>query len=112
MSKELKPCPHCGGEAIHSAWRGDGFLLPRVEWEKCGCEKCRIWTDPRQPYGDSHPAIDAWNARTPNPAVSELVSALERIAGIAKRNYGRQNEKMADIEPIALAALSKFKGEA
>lgn len=32
--------------------------------------------------------------------------ALEQIADIAHRNYGRQNKKLADIEPIALRALN------
>jgi len=38
---------------------------------------------------------------------ARLREALEKIADIAKRNHGRQNEKMADIEPIARAALSQ-----
>jgi len=41
----------------------------------------------------------------------ELVSTLEKIQGIAYQNYGRQNEKMADIEPLARDILAKIRGE-
>ncbi|WP_048647519.1 hypothetical protein [Nitratireductor soli] len=41
----------------------------------------------------------------------KLEAALLRIIDIHKRNFGRQDEKLADIRPIALAALS-IEGEA
>ena len=43
--------------------------------------------------------------------INELVEALEKIHNIVNHYYGRQNEKLADIEPIARTALSKANHE-
>lgn len=42
--------------------------------------------------------------------LDEAVKVLERIADIAERNFGRQNEKLADIAPVARSFLSNLKG--
>jgi hypothetical protein len=42
----------------------------------------------------------------------ELIRALGKIADIARRNFGRQAEKLADIEPIARAALAAWNRRA
>ena len=39
--------------------------------------------------------------------VQSLEEALRKIADISHRNFGRQSEKLADIEPIARAALKE-----
>ena len=55
MSKELKPCPFCGGKAkLHK---------PLYEWYFVRCEQCLIRTNE---YLESTKAIAIWNRRCSN----------------------------------------------
>jgi NTP pyrophosphatase (non-canonical NTP hydrolase) len=69
MSEELKPCPHCGGQAIFCNVSG----YPVVEGEKthwcyCGtCDKVGI------PY-----TVDFWNARPIEDALNKKLEVLEK----------------------------------
>ncbi|ALN73566.1 hypothetical protein [Aureimonas sp. AU20] len=63
---------------------------------------------------EEKPIADIWqngddpmaNARL-IAAAPDLLKALQTIAHIAHHNFGRQTEKLADIEPIAREAISK-----
>lgn len=50
-------------------------------------------------------AADAKLLRDAAARIAALEEALRQLADIAERNYGRQNEKLSDIAPIARAAL-------
>ena len=55
MTKELKPCPFCGSEAVILP---EGFVTSG-QW--IACSKCNIGQN--TPYMKLQDAIDAWNRR-------------------------------------------------
>lgn len=73
--KPLKPCPSCkdGGEPIRLE-RGDGRRFPYPAFEVM-CNICGF----RGPEKDTEKKADtAWNTRTPDPVVVELVEVVIR----------------------------------
>lgn len=59
MSEELKPCPFCGGTAIH-ATEGSTF-----RWVKMVCRECEA-SSGEVSTRTATANVDAWNTRTPS----------------------------------------------
>lgn len=98
MSNELKPCPFCGGTDLVT--RGDDKVVG-ISCQTCGA------------FGPNHyDSRFSWNTRTQDPDISELVSALEKIANRKKLDGEGWQSEPARMAMTATAALSKFKGEA
>lgn len=72
MSRELKPCPFCGGRAIVSSSR-----MPIAFWAYCTNEKCGAEVNGRStPEGTA----ELWNARALAPSIdAEAVELLRRL---------------------------------
>ena len=69
MTQELKACPFCGGgqAEIYEADDVGGFVAQCLYG--CGA----------QTWGSTHEhAVEAWNTRTPDSVIAELVEAAER----------------------------------
>lgn len=66
MTKELKPCPFCGGNGSYSN-AGFGFI---VKCRKCG-SKTSIQESGKE-------AAEAWNSRSIENELSEKIGKLER----------------------------------
>lgn len=77
MSKELKPCPFCGGKAIIKAFNKKyGFAI----W--CQCKECCARTDEYCPNTDNEDtaidniesckakAVEQWNRRANNGTIN------------------------------------------
>ena len=60
MSKELKPCPFCGGEAKLVKRKLKAGFYPSGGTFYVHCKKCLIATQPRN---KQEPVIEAWNKR-------------------------------------------------
>lgn len=72
MQSELKPCAHCGGEAVMQEphWR-DGNLCGGAPFcSVCGIKTPRYW--PKR----TGTAIAAWNARASDAEITRLTEAL------------------------------------
>jgi len=112
---ELKPCPFCGGEAVHEKTRHG---IPISYWIKC--RHCCCCTTA---YSGRKSAITAWNTRhrieAARPVQSELVEALRQVtddleAEIEGRRDGelpRRIERDLDIVRKARALLAKATGD-
>ena len=79
---ELKPCPFCGGGAeTISAWvRKYGFQIFRVR-----CCTCKATGQPKSCEAG---AIEAWNCRSTDGALSRLLSAAREIRDIEREGGG------------------------
>lgn len=73
MSEDLKPCPHCGGEArIYehvNKWFGETWHVECLE-EYCGCCTCHHETEAN--------AVRVWNTRT------DMADAINVELGMAR----------------------------
>ena len=74
MSKELKPCPFCGGEAKKQAHEVKGLRAIYVVCEKCGASSGIYKTRNPRVKDEENPAIKAWNRREP---IDKIVEQLE-----------------------------------
>ena len=106
MSEELKPCPFCGSTNI-------GYATLSHVCLECGAMAGPILVNKETQEGWEK--LDAaWNTRAAETEYvrkdisDELAKALERIEKCMRVNYGRQNEKIADITQLATAALAKY----
>lgn len=78
LAQELQACPFCGEQPKHKEFTGNGFTLPRVHYTQVICPKCKIGTEPIQPF-ETDRAIAAWNTRAqPAPASGEVVPTLRQ----------------------------------
>lgn len=124
MGEQLKPCPFCGGEAELCSTR----LSEDCMGAYVACTSCHTQTDMMEDaYAPFEDAVSAWNRRTLNPALQQVVEALEPFARYAEvllhrfpRNdgwgldIGTEHEAVVNREDFArlLSALSAFrKGE-
>ena len=74
----LEPCPFCGSAHVDVVM----FETHHNEmWHRAECQNCMAKSS-----GSKYPAlaIAAWNRRPPDPAVAELVEALQLVRGIIK----------------------------
>ena len=78
MSKELKPCPFCGGEAefIQKGISGN-IRLGFVKCNECGIKL-------KQENCTENYARDAWNTRKP---IKKIVEELEEKVELAHKRY-------------------------
>lgn len=58
---KLKPCPHCGGQAVYGEAEGDRALSSWVICNGCGCGAHSSDTQPEKT------PVSAWNARIDKP---------------------------------------------
>ena len=75
---KLKPCPFCGGGA--KVFAGDGGTSFAVWCDNCGTNS-----------GTScykHKVIEKWNHRSPDGALSRLLSAAREIRDIEREGGG------------------------
>ncbi len=103
MSEEaLKPCPApwCASAIVKIAKPN---RYQHVVCQKCGCQGPACETDAG--------AIAAWNARAPDPRVTALVEALERLEKLTPKaaNAGTAHELYCTVSAIAASALATFK---
>ena len=109
MSKELKPCPFCGGEATYGFDDMDKVAATQY-WIVCDNNKCILFYLDCS-YESEEEAIKAWNAR-PEPD-KRLVEALEKIIKYREvfyRNPPYPNSIEIDkIAEIAEQALKEAK---
>lgn len=68
---ELKPCPFCGGKAVHEAWvdvtpvydeNGAYVDADTFYFEKTGCPTCDIWFFISEDE-EEESTVKAWNRR-------------------------------------------------
>lgn len=115
MTEELKACPNPWCEAGER----EGDFRPQVQYSNFGmafvaCTSCTMAGPTRQ---HEYEAIAAWNTRTPNPVVAELVAALETAvrhvehmaAWIGKQNTGYSFEGLGEDMPSIRNALAKVQ---
>lgn len=83
MTQELKACPFCGGKAYLGTIRhshppyDNEELKNQLEYYHINCATCAVGAKAIAGYLTEAEAIAAWNTRTPDPLVAELVEALE-----------------------------------
>ena len=108
---KLKPCPFCGGEAIHN--NGGDSVYGRLWWS-VGCEACDIFISDKEVWDKSAPGMldpmvppkscfSAWSTRHTPPEVQALVDALQYYA-----RYGHE-EFSATSYSVARDALAKWE---
>jgi hypothetical protein len=118
---ELKPCPFCGGEAVHSGVEKlkDGTTILAstrglrwtVHWIKCSDKSC----PGRLHYGTEAEAIAAWNHRADLAALEaerdrlrEALGRIEHCAGSHTVAIGYPEPcGWSDIYETARRALNK-----
>lgn len=72
---ELKECPFCGADAIRAeAIRAEGVITCYTKW-------CPL-------YFVRHIYEEAWNTRTPSPAVARVVEAARKMLDITHDSRG------------------------
>ena len=81
MSKELKPCPFCGGKAklCSREVKQMQILEDTIKFHNVICERCGAMAGVF--YATEDEAVAAWNHRDPKPAVrGELLNEHHRVA--------------------------------
>ena len=106
MTREIKPCPFCGGEAVvdGTTWRAsDG---EEVCW--ISCRSC----NGSSPADTPAEAIAAWNRRaeTATPTVAEAARGLT-IARLQRAHVDRQDEWCPDQKPDLSFRGNELGGE-
>lgn len=76
---ELKPCPFCGGVVTFTKDSRVGGVVG------CDTESCMGREGPF--FSSYERAVFAWNTRSPDPAVVELVRAARQITGTKASGY-------------------------
>lgn len=99
----LLPCPFCGGEATVDS-----------DWPSAHCVECEQCSA-AGPFDETkEQAITAWNTRTPDIQVSDLVSALKATtheveAMIPCVYHDITRDSMQAVADNARAALASFQ---
>lgn len=107
MTTELKPCPFCGGEAIHHAQKtySVGFTEewsePAVKCSMCHVKIARL---------DANEVITAWNTRTADkpPLVNWRVGLIARPDGSVERVTPDERDKEIERLREALRGLKDY----
>lgn len=82
MSKELLPCPFCGGRAITLNYYP--YSATKVPVNTVKCEQCRANSGD---WSKMDSAIEAWNRRTFTP----LVNITEEVRNMRDRGWCDQS---------------------
>lgn len=99
MSKELKPCPFCGGEASVTR-EGTRRVSMLVQCDDCGC----LVESPDE-VGRTKPEHWAWNIRAGEPDSTPSNKADVMADEARKRVSGYTAEKKAELEARGREAL-------
>lgn len=93
MTKELKPCPFCGGGEV------DIFEGSIKSWVRCKCGACGVQKE------SNSLAIKAWNTR---PAAESLARALEELFLVCQQLYpvrgsNKVYDSVGNLETLSIA---------
>lgn len=109
VSSELKACPFCGAD--------DGYqAATRIDHNRGAwlCHVCnaRGPTADRPTMGSDAKPMEAWNRRTPSPAVRALVEACKGLVPTLRSgDWGNQDETADEIDK-AIGAVEREIGGA
>lgn len=121
----LKPCPFCGGEAGDATATYSKAHVDEQGWEQatffyCNCTHCGADNKSIVGRRTVEAAREAWNRRTSDNTIADLVQALEDLlpfvpVGFATTSRAgasnERNEALTNSRNAALAALLKARGE-